>query len=88
MNNKAIAEKLQQLSVNEKAAEKVAKEEMKLQKAITKEEARAEREHGKKMSSKITIKRIDRNKRKFVTVVSGLEVFGKHLHHTFYRPTL
>ncbi|KAI5288339.1 Translation machinery-associated protein 22 [Ascosphaera aggregata] len=49
-------------------------------KDAAKKEARAalvsSREEEKKASSKIHIKRVERNKRKHVTVVSGLEAFG------------
>ncbi|EWC45943.1 hypothetical protein DRE_04736 [Drechslerella stenobrocha 248] len=40
-----------------------------------KEEARIEREAAKKKASTIIIKRVERTKRKFVTVVSGVELF-------------
>ncbi|PVU99206.1 hypothetical protein BB559_000917 [Furculomyces boomerangus] len=78
----AIAAKIQSLNLNEKGAEKIAKEEIKIQKAIIKEEARAEREHDKKMSSIVSVKRSDRNKKKSVTVVTGLDIFGIDLKKT------
>ena len=37
------------------------------------------REAEKRAASKVTIKRIERNKRKYVTAVSGLEAFGLDL---------
>lgn len=43
------------------------------------EEARVERELQKKLSSKVTIKRIERNKRKHIISISGLEVFDIEL---------
>lgn len=57
-----------------------------LQKKQAKEEAKLERELQIKLSSKVTIKRIERNKRKHVISISGLEVFNidmKKLSKTF-----
>lgn len=57
-----------------------------LEKKQAKEEAKLERELQKKLSSKVTIKRIERNKRKHVISISGLEVFNidmKKLAKTF-----
>lgn len=57
-----------------------------MQKKEAKEEAKAERELQKKLSSKVTIKRIERNKRKHIISISGLEVFNidmKKLAKTF-----
>ncbi|KAK6342829.1 Translation machinery-associated protein 22 [Orbilia javanica] len=51
------------------------KAEKDLAKKQQKEELRQEREAAKKKSSVITIKRVERTKRKFVTVVSGIEAF-------------
>ncbi|KAF5094348.1 hypothetical protein D0Z00_003583 [Geotrichum galactomycetum] len=51
-----------------------------------KEEAKAERLLQKKLSSKVTIKRIERSKRKHVIAIQGLEVFEidlKKLSKTF-----
>jgi len=44
-----------------------------------KAEAKAEAEKKKRKESKITIKRVERNKRKHVTIVHGLETFGVDL---------
>ncbi|KAF5094691.1 hypothetical protein DV451_004946 [Geotrichum candidum] len=58
----------------------------KLQKQQAKEEAKAERLLQKKLSSKVTIKRIERSKRKHVIAIQGLEVFEidlKKLSKTF-----
>jgi density-regulated protein DRP1 len=66
--------------------EKQEQIDRKIQKAQAKEEAKAERELQKKLSSKVTIKRIERSKRKHVVSVVGLEVFGidlKKLAKTF-----
>jgi density-regulated protein len=60
------------LSARERAAKDAAKKEAKAQQA-------AERETERKASSKIQIKRVERNKRKFVTVVIGLEAHGLEL---------
>jgi len=55
----------------------------KLEKDAAAKEAKAEKKADaalkKKMASQITIKRIERNKRKFVTSVHGLEAFGVDL---------
>lgn len=57
------------LSVRERAARDAAKKEAKAALAETRD---AER----KAASKVQIKRIERNKRKHVTVITGLEVHG------------
>ncbi|EYE93812.1 putative RNA binding protein Tma22 [Aspergillus ruber CBS 135680] len=57
------------LSVRERAAKDAAKKEAKAAAAETRD---AER----KAASKVQIKRIERNKRKHVTVITGLEVHG------------
>ena len=57
------------LSVRERAAKDAAKKEAKAVLAET-------RDAEKKAASKIQIKRIERNKRKHVTVIAGLEVHG------------
>lgn len=44
-----------------------------------KEEAKEEKEKARIASSKVLIKRIERNKRKFITGVYGLEQFGMSL---------
>ncbi|KAK6505536.1 Translation machinery-associated protein 22 [Arthrobotrys musiformis] len=51
------------------------KAEKDLAKKQQKEELRQEREAAKKKSSVVTIKRVERTKRKYVTVVSGIEAF-------------
>ncbi|MCJ1288499.1 Translation machinery-associated protein 22 [Xylographa carneopallida] len=70
----AIAASLSTLSVDaqKRAAKDAAK---KAAKATAAEERAAE----KKAASKILIKRVERNKRKYVTAVSGLEAFGLDL---------
>jgi len=62
----------------------------KIQQDLTKkqhrEELKQQKELAKKLSSKITIKRIERNKRKHIISISGLEVFNidsKKLAKTF-----
>ena len=60
------------LDAQKRAAKDAAK---KAAKATAAEERLAE----KKASSKILIKRVERNKRKYVTAVSGLEAFGLDL---------
>lgn len=57
-----------------------------LEKKQAKEEKKLERELAMKLSSKVTIKRIERNKRKHIISISGLEVFNidmKKLAKTF-----
>ncbi|KAL1657012.1 Translation machinery-associated protein 22 [Didymella pomorum] len=67
----ALAQNLSTLSVEaQKRAEKDAA------KKATKAASAEKREAETRASSKITIKRIERNKRKYVTAVSGLEAFG------------
>lgn len=67
----ALAQNLSSLSVEaQKRAEKDAVK--KANKAASAEKREAET----RASSKIIIKRIERNKRKYVTAVSGLEAFG------------
>lgn len=48
----------------------------KQQKTTEKHEAKQKRAEEKKMQSKVLIKRIERGKRKYVTGVFGLEIFG------------
>ncbi|CAO3587391.1 unnamed protein product [Absidia cylindrospora] len=42
-------------------------------------EAKLERENKKKMSSRVTIKRVERTKRKRITTIHGLDIFGVDL---------
>jgi density-regulated protein len=49
------------------------------QKKAAKAEAAEQKQADKLANSVITIKRIERNKKKFVTAVSGLEAFGLEL---------
>lgn len=49
------------------------------QKKEAKAAAAEARDHEKKMSAKVLIKRVERNKRKYVTAVSGLEAHGLDL---------
>ncbi|KAJ1945563.1 Translation machinery-associated protein 22 [Linderina pennispora] len=75
----AITEKLAQTNLSE---DKAAKEAARMEKAMSKEEARMARELEKKMSSRVVIKRVERNKRKCVTSVQGLEIFSVDLKKT------
>jgi density-regulated protein DRP1 len=66
--------------------EKQQKIESDLQKLQLKQEQKEERELQKKLNSKVTIKRIERNKRKHIISITGLEVFEidmKKLAKTF-----
>ena len=58
------------------AQERVAKDAKKKEK---KAEAAEQKEADKRAKSMVVIKRIERNKRKFVTSVSGLEAFNLEL---------
>ncbi|KAI8323310.1 RNA binding protein-like protein Tma22 [Martensiomyces pterosporus] len=78
-SDQALTQKLAMSTLSE---DKVAKEAAKMEKAMSKEEARMARELEKKMASKVIIKRIERNKRKCVTSVFGLDVFGVDLKKT------
>ncbi|GAB7352772.1 hypothetical protein MBLNU459_g3119t1 [Dothideomycetes sp. NU459] len=67
----AVAAGLSTLSVDaQKRAEKDA------QKKAAKAEAAEQRESEKRATSKIQIKRVERNKRKYVTCITGLEAFN------------
>ncbi|KAK9449526.1 translation initiation factor SUI1 [Limtongia smithiae] len=77
----AIAKATEGLSLE--TQQKVEREIQKLQ---AKEANRAEKELKKKLASKVTVKRVERSKRKHVIAVSGVEVFGidpKKLAKTF-----
>ncbi|KZT70253.1 density-regulated protein DRP1 [Daedalea quercina L-15889] len=73
-SEEALQAKLGTLSLE--AQEKLEKDTAKKE---AKAEAKAEAAQKKKMASQITIKRIERNKRKFVTSVHGLEAFDVDL---------
>ncbi|KAI9847200.1 MAG: Translation machinery-associated protein 22 [Sclerophora amabilis] len=49
------------------------------EKKAAKAEAAEAREHEKKMTAKVLIKRVERSKRKYVTAISGLEAHGLEL---------
>jgi len=70
----ALAASLTTLSVaaQERASKDAAKK-------AAKAEAQEEREASKRAASKVLIKRVERNKRKYVTAVQGLEAFGLDL---------
>jgi len=70
-SDEALQNKLGTISLDAQA--KLDKE---AQKKEAKAEAKADAAHKKKMASQVTIKRIERNKRKHVTAVHGLEAFG------------
>ncbi|KXT18999.1 hypothetical protein AC579_8779 [Pseudocercospora musae] len=76
-SEEALSANLSTLSVDaQKRAEKDA------QKKAAKAEAAEARDAEKRATSKIYIKRVERNKRKYVTEVSGLEQFGLDLKKT------
>ncbi|KAL8281543.1 hypothetical protein RQP46_006227 [Phenoliferia psychrophenolica] len=70
----ALEDKLATLTVEQREAldKDLAKKERK-------EDAKAEKEKAKVLASKVVVKRMERNKRKFVTVVYGLEAFDVDL---------
>jgi len=70
----ALTQNLSALSVS--AQERATKDAAK---KAAKAEAASARESEKLATSTITIKRIERNKRKYVTTVTGLEAFGLEL---------
>ncbi|KAK3659116.1 Translation machinery-associated protein 22 [Elasticomyces elasticus] len=73
-DTEAATKALSNLSVDaQKRAEKDA------QKKAAKAEAAEVREKNARAASKVYIKRVERNKRKYVTEVSGLEAFGLDL---------
>jgi density-regulated protein DRP1 len=73
-NTEALAASTANLSVEaQKRAEKDA------QKKTAKAEAAEQKQADKRAASVVTIKRIERNKRKYVTSVSGLEAFDLEL---------
>ncbi|KAI5849020.1 translation initiation factor SUI1 [Tricharina praecox] len=76
-NTEAVEAAMSNLSVA--AQEKAAKAEAAASKRADKEEIKAEREAQKKASSRITLKRVERTKRKHVIIVTGLETFGLDL---------
>jgi density-regulated protein DRP1 len=67
----AVTANLSTLSVS--AQERAAKDAAKKEAKAAQSEAR---DAEKKAASKVLIKRVERNKRKHVTVITGLEVFG------------
>lgn len=73
-SEEALANATSTLSIEKEAA--ISQD---LAKKQQKEEARMERELAKKLSSKVIIKRIERNKRKHIISISGLEVFDIEL---------
>lgn len=81
LNGDLVTEGMNTLSL-----EKQQKIENELSKMNKKEEAKAEREMQKMLNSKVVIKRIERNKRKHIILITGLEVFEidmKKLAKTF-----
>jgi len=76
-NTAAIAQAMSALAPT--ALAKAEKAEQDMQKKALKEEARLEREQAKRLASPVTLKRVERTKRKHVIVVSGLEAFGLDL---------
>ncbi|OZJ04167.1 hypothetical protein BZG36_03119 [Bifiguratus adelaidae] len=77
-----LSEKLEKAKIDDTRTDEEIKLEEKRTKVKDKTaqvEAKLEREHQKKMASKILIKRVERTKRKCVTTVYGLEVFDVDL---------
>ncbi|KAF4608333.1 Translation machinery-associated protein 22 [Pleurotus pulmonarius] len=74
--DKYYSEEALQAKIGTLSLEAQTKLEKDTAKAEAKAEAKADAALKKKMSSQITIKRIERNKRKHITAVHGLEAFG------------
>lgn len=72
--SEAVEASLSTLSLD--AQKRAAKDAQKKEAKAALAEAR---DHEKKMTSKVLIKRVERNKRKYVTAVSGLEAHGLDL---------
>lgn len=80
-SEQALANATSTLSIEKE--EKIHKD---MEKKQAKEEAKLEREHKKKLASKVVIKRIERNRRKHIISISGLEIVNvdmKKLAKTF-----
>lgn len=78
-----LVNKLQNSSIGEAREEKLEKD---LKKLEARQDAKEQRELAKKLSSKVTIKREARTKKKSMVVISGLEIFEidmKKLAKTF-----
>ncbi|KAJ3727912.1 density-regulated protein DRP1 [Lentinula raphanica] len=74
--NKYYSEEALQAKIGTLSLEAQSKLEKDTAKKEAKAEAKADAALKKKMASQVTIKRIERNKRKHVTSVHGLEAFG------------
>lgn len=84
--NKLYSEEALTNATSTLSLEKEEKMHKDLEKKQAREEAKAEREFQKKLASKVIIKRIERNRRKHVISIGGLEVFNidmKKLSKTF-----
>ncbi|KAI9488596.1 mitochondrial translation initiation factor [Zychaea mexicana] len=79
----AVTEKVAQVTVEGTGAEAAGGEGRSgrtfVKDKSAKLEAKLERENQKKQSSRVTVKRVERTKRKCVTIVHGLEVFDVEL---------
>ena len=71
-------------SLSIEAQQRAAKD---AQKKAARAEAAQQKQADKLAKSVVTIKRIERNKKKFVTAVSGLEAFGLDLKKVRMNPT-
>ena len=71
-------------SLSVEAQERAAKD---AKKKAAKAEAAEQKQADKIANSVVTIKRIERNKRKYVTSVSGLEAFGLDLKKVSVQPS-
>ncbi|TFK68779.1 density-regulated protein DRP1 [Pluteus cervinus] len=74
--DKYYSEEALQAKIGTLSLEAQTKLEKDTAKKEAKAEAKADAAHKKKMASQITIKRIERTKRKFVTSIHGLEAFS------------
>ncbi|KAL9545459.1 hypothetical protein MBANPS3_007134 [Mucor bainieri] len=74
---KAVTEGVEKATIEDEASDK--KDRTVVKDKSAKLEAKLERENKKKMASRVLIKRIERTKRKCVTTIYGLDIFGVDL---------
>ncbi|KAF1804122.1 translation initiation factor SUI1 [Mucor lusitanicus] len=74
---KAVTEGVEKATIEDEASDK--KDRTVVKDKSAKLEAKLERENKKKMASRVLIKRIERTKRKCITTIYGLDIFGVDL---------
>ncbi|OAD08054.1 hypothetical protein MUCCIDRAFT_133385, partial [Mucor lusitanicus CBS 277.49] len=73
----AVTEGVEKATIEDEASDK--KDRTVVKDKSAKLEAKLERENKKKMASRVLIKRIERTKRKCITTIYGLDIFGVDL---------